>query len=165
MAELRVAFAGHNRPEDLGDAAAIERQLAQTFALFGDKQGVLITGLAAGADTSAAKAWVTGGRGEVHAVLPHLTDQVPDDLADLVSKTTWLDGLEAERSGRNAHLIQTRWLIEDADLLVAVWTGAVARGAGGTADAVGIALQRGISVLWIEPGHEKGARIISPRGA
>ena len=162
MGELRVAFAGHNRPEDLGDLREIDRQLGEAFTLFGETRGVLVTGLATGSDRHAAAAWASGGRGSIHAVLPHLTDTVPKELAAAVSKTTWLDGAAAELTGRNAHLIQTRWVLEDADVLVAVWTGEPARGAGGTADAVRIALKRGIPVLWVEPRRPGQARWISP---
>ena len=162
MSELRVAFAGHNRLEDLGELETISQQLAAAFALLGVTTGVLSTGLAEGADVIAVIAWTSSGSGVVHAVLPYLDDCVPEPISALVKSVTNLDGMSTERAGRNAHLTQTRWIIEDADLLVAVWSGESARGAGGTADAVQIALQRGVPVLWVQPGRDGGPRVIIP---
>ena len=159
---LRVAFAGHIRPEDLGDPVAVARQIAEAFALLDIHGGVLLTGLAEGADALALSCWRTLGLGEVHAVLPYLPDALSPEATAGVARVTWLDGRASEADGRSAHLAQARWLLEDADLLVAVWSGEEARGAGGTADAVRVALQRGVDVLWVKPGETGGPRRISP---
>ncbi len=159
---LVIAFAGHNRAEDLGDLAALERQVQTAFTLVATDDSVLLTGLAEGADTMAVSAWNERGLGEVHAVLPYLDSAPPEALLGKASITTYLDGGDAEAAGRSAHLMQTRWLLEDADLLVAVWTGENGRGAGGTADAVRIALERGTPVLWIKAGKDDGLKLISP---
>ena len=122
----------------------------------------LLTGLAPGADVLAVEAWRTAGLGPVHAVFPFLADEAPEDVADLVDSGTWLDG-EATRSiGRNPHLSQSLWMIGAADLLVVIWTGEHARGAGGTADAVRLALEHGIPVLWVRPGKSATLRVIRP---
>jgi hypothetical protein len=59
MDEIRVAFAGDSRPEDLGDISGIDVGLTQAFDLVKGlaSQGVLLTGLAAGADQRAANLW------------------------------------------------------------------------------------------------------------
>ena len=75
---------------------------------------------------------------------------------------TWLDGAASEAHGRNPHLKQTRLIVETADLVVVVWTGDAARGAGGTADAVLSALELGLPVLWIKPSDFKRLRLIRP---
>jgi len=160
---IQVAFAGHNRKEDLGDPEEAAVGLKAAFAMLA-KAGVhrarLISGLAPGADYLAAAAWSAAGLGQVHAVYPYL-DLPPNAVADLAHSATWLDGKTTEALGRNAHLAQTRWLIGVADLLVVVWTGEHARGAGGTADAVRLALEHNIPVLWIKPG-EAALRLIRP---
>jgi len=165
VAPIRVAFAGHNRPEDLGDLGALDGGLRRTLELLksaGAHHGELFTGLADGADLIAARAWSQMGFGPIHAVFPYLGEQPPTEFAKSVRKCTWLDGDAIEAAGRNAHLMQTRWLIEDADLLIVVWGGEAARGAGGTADAVRVALERGVPVLWVRPREPEYTRIISP---
>lgn len=163
---IQVAFAGHNRSEDLGDAKAALRGLRQAFALLaeaGAKKGRLLTGLAQGADLLAARAWRDQGLGTVHAVFPFLDDNGGEGAAALMDSASWLDGAAAEATGRNPHLAQTRWVIGAADLLVVVWTGARGRGAGGTADAVHLALERGVPVLWIKSTADGGGlRLIRP---
>ncbi|HEV2532959.1 hypothetical protein [Phenylobacterium sp.] len=152
---LQVAFAGHARAEDLGRAAPVRKALDGAFALLkaaGVGEGRLLSGDAAGADRLAATAWEAAGLGAIHLVHPFLPrprqPRVPSHWTE-----TWLDGAAAEAAGRSAHLAQTSWMIEAADLLVAVWNGRAGRGAGGTADAVRLALERGVPVLWLKPGE------------
>lgn len=161
----QVAFAGHNRPEDLGDPAHVSAGLDAAFAMLsqaGVDEARLITGLAPGADLLAATAWTAAGLGPVHGVFPFLDDTVEVPTARLMEAGTWLDGRATESLGRSAYLAQTRWLVGAADLLAVVWTGEHARGAGGTADAVRLALEHGVPVLWIKPGEAESLRLIRP---
>ena len=161
----QVAFAGHNRVEDLGGAKVLEGELRAAFSMLADagvRNARLLTGLAPGADVHAARAWRAAALGPLHAVFPFL-DVVPaEGAADLMSEATWLDGAASAAAGRNPHLAQTRCIIGAADLLVVAWTGRPARGAGGTADAVRLALEHGAPVLWIEPGGQRPPRLIAP---
>jgi hypothetical protein len=156
--ELRVAFAGHNRPADLGDAKAVAKSLDKAFQLVaaaGVRRALLLSGLAPGSDQLAAAAWRRAQLGPVHAVEPFLPVGEPDIVyRQLVDDVTFLDGEAARRRNRNPYLAQTRWLLSRAELLVVVWNGAAPRGPGGTADAVRIALDAGIPILWIRPGSE-----------
>lgn len=164
---LQVAFAGHNRAPDLGHHPPILEGLLAAFNLIKTAHrgsARLLTGLASGADELAAAAWRQAGLGPIHAVFPFLHDPDappvgPDGVAE---SATWLDGEATETEGRNPHLKQTRLIIETADLLVVVWTGERARGAGGTADAVRYALDLGLPVLWIKPSEPGALRLIRP---
>lgn len=161
---VQVAFAGHSRTADLGDKAAMADELKAAFAMLaeaGVTEARLLTGLARGADILAAKAWRAARLGPVHAVFSFLHDTPGRDAADLLEHGTWLDGAATQDHGRNPYLAQTRWLIGAADLLVVVWTGKHARGAGGTADAVRLALEHGVPVLWLRPGGS-GPKLIRP---
>ena len=160
---IRVAFAGHNRAEDIGGIDQATRVLHAGFACLreaGVQTGVLLTGLADGADLLAVAEWRKLGLGAVHGVMPHLEDSLPADPALQPDRITWLDGASVERAGRSPHALQTRWLLEDADILLVYWNGEIARGPGGTADAVWSALQRGVPVLWVEPKEPSEPRLI-----
>ena len=163
---IQVAFAGHNRPEDLGDASVVREGLDRALAQLreaGFEHGRLFCGLAAGADTLAVERWRQHGLGPVHLVLPFLDDsqcpEPPDAVGDLVTR---LDGAAAEAEGRNPHLQQTRLIVEAADIVVVVWNGAAAKGAGGTADAVLYALELSRPVLWINPAQGGRVKLIQP---
>jgi hypothetical protein len=162
---IQVAFAGHNRPEDLGAASVVRNGLDTAFAQLhaaGFAHGRLFCGLAAGADTLAVERWRKSGLGQVHLVLPFLDDaQCPAPPGKMGALVTRLDGAAAEAEGRNPHLQQTRLIVEAADIVVVVWNGAAAKGAGGTADAVLYALELARPVLWINPADGR-VRLIEP---
>jgi hypothetical protein len=157
---LQVAFAGHNRISDIGDAVQLAVALDTAFQLLkhaGVTRARMLTGLAPGADHIAAEAWRRARLGPIHAIYPFLPPRKTEkDAGRRFAKTaTWLDGEAIHKMGRNPHLNQTRWMLSRAELLVVAWSGAPGRGAGGTADAVRIALESGIPVLWVRPGsHE-----------
>lgn len=164
----QIAFAGHNRPSDLGDRASAAKALRAAFALLAEaglSQARLLTGMASGADTLAAAAWHGAGLGTIHAVYPFLGERPPARTRTPVDASTWLDGAAMEAAGRSAHLAQTHWLLGSADLLVVLWDGKRTRGAGGTADAVRLALQGGLSVLWVRPGSGGEPKLIHPPDA
>jgi hypothetical protein len=162
---VQVAFAGHNRASDLGDTEVVASAVSDAFALLtaaGVARARLLTGMAPGADVLAARQWRATGLGPVHAVFPFLADAAPEGAEGLIESGTWLDGEATRALGRNPHLAQAHWMIGAADLLVVVWTGEHARGAGGTADAVRLALEQSLPVLWIRPGETGPAQIIQP---
>ena len=163
---IQVAFAGHNRPEDLGEASVVRAGLDTAISQLqaaGFDHGRLFCGFAAGADTLAVERWRQHGLGPVHLVLPYLDDsQCPEPPDKVGDEVTRLDGAAAAAEGRNPHLQQTRLIVEAADIVVVVWTGAAAKGAGGTADAVLYALELARPVLWINPADGGRVRLIQP---
>jgi hypothetical protein len=167
MATIQLAFAGHNRAHDLGQHQTVIEGLDAAFDLIGQagiESARLLTGLASGADELAAAAWRRARLGPTHAIFPFLHDPESPEIGEgaLAQSATWLDGESTEKAGRNPHLKQTRLVVETADLLVVVWTGERARGAGGTADAVRCALEMGLAVLWIKPSDSPTLRLIRP---
>ena len=164
---IQIGFAGHNRADDLGHRHQVLSGLDAAFRMIqaaGVGSARLVTGLASGADELAAMAWSRAKLGPIHAIFPFLDtrDNGETDTACLAQSATWLDGSSTEARGRNPHLKQTRLVVEASDLLVVVWTGDRARGAGGTADAVRCALDIGLSVLWVKPSEADRLRLIRP---
>ena len=123
----------------------------------------LITGIATGADRIAIARWRAGGVGPIHALTPYLDPATGQPLTDEPSHakdfdrvtdlgdfetSTCLDGASA---GRHGHGELSRWIVRNCDVLVVVWDGGAAAGAGGTGDTVRLALHKGVPVLWIRP--------------
>lgn len=151
----------------------------------------LLSGYAPGTDRIAVETWRARGLGPVHLVFPFIapgtasgaerpeaafTDnpEQPEPGADVrmadanlqpQDVVSVLDGAasEAEKPRRAAHLDQSRFLVRWADVLVALWNGEPAQGAGGTADAVRLALAKGVPVVWIDP-RAWTIRFINPQG-
>jgi hypothetical protein len=162
---VQIAFAGHNRADELGDPEAAARGVEAAFRMLaeaGIREGRLLTGLAPGADMLAARAWRAADLGPVHAIFPTLRTSRLSGSASSEDGATWLDNQASRAIGRNPHLTLTRWLIAAADLLVVVWSGSPARGPGGTADAVRLAREQRIPILWHHPGAAGGLKLIVP---
>jgi hypothetical protein len=118
----------------------------------------IISSLAEGADQ-----WVAGEAeklgGELQAVLPFERTEYEKDfkdasvlnehrrLRDCATAVFELDGAR-DREG-DSYLAAGRVLLNQSDLLFAIWDGADAQGVGGTGQIVREALQRGIPTLWI----------------
>jgi len=159
-------------PSQLLDAG--EETLGQAYA--GDRRARLLTGAAPGADRLAIAQWRKRGYGEIHALFPFrdpatnvpLTDapdhaQAEDRVEDL-SIFTASSGIDAVALGierDHAHSEVGRWIVRHSDLLVALWNGAPAQGLGGTGDTVRRSLERGLPVIWVQPG-EAQIRLLEP---
>lgn len=134
----------------------------------------IISGLAAGADQWAAEEAVALGY-ELQAPLPFPREDYRIDFAgDLQSETVYddllkkataileLDGkIDFDRRGRRlpdsrSYEALGRAVLDQSDLLLAIWDGKDAKGKGGAGQVVREALQRGIPVVWIpwtDPDH------------
>ena len=104
---IQVAFAGHNRPDDLGDTASLERDLREAFRLIaaaGVGKARLLTGYARGADRLAANLWQASGLGPIHVVEPFLAGIDETDHQAPFALNTRLDGVAIEAVGQTGVL-------------------------------------------------------------
>lgn len=72
-----------------------------------------------------------------------------------------LDG-DGEGHRRNAHELAARVIVQQSDVLIAVWDGAPGAGMGGTAHVVREALAQGAAVIWLDPQGVLPARYLLP---
>jgi hypothetical protein len=115
----------------------------------------LLTGMAEGTDREAVRAAHAEATWAVHAVLPfpivgHHADSQEALRASLdgCAGVTVLDGV----AGRyDAYVPLANVLVEQADVLVAVWDGERARGVGGTAEVVQHARRESVPIVRIDP--------------
>ncbi len=175
---LTIGVTGH-RLEKLGDAdltalntavsatlrqlqVAIEAVAAQSKAVFAKTapQARLVTALADGADTIAAKAALAAGW-RVDACLPFARWMYEEDFAlgeardqftallRAMSATFALPGTRAEETA--AYEAVGRTILDQSDIIIALWDGDAARGRGGTSQVVAEAVARHIPVIHIDP--------------
>ena len=115
-----------------------------------------VCGLAEGADSILAEAALEDGW-ELVAVLPFAPDEFAKDLngaaldrhRSLLARAAVvcaLDGTREEGSDGTAYGEVAQVLVEQSDLLLAVWDGKPARGPGGTEDVVQRSLRSGLPV-------------------
>jgi hypothetical protein len=115
-----------------------------------------VTSLAAGADQLvAAELLRTGGR--LHVIVPsrnyERTFITKDDLASfqsLLEAAHIVTRLDYEEPSEEAFLAAGKSVVDNCEMLIAVWDGRPARGVGGTADIVRYARETGkaVSIVW-----------------
>lgn len=186
---LTVGFSGHRLIEDAAEAGRlIAEALAAIGAAFEALKGShadafegaprlrLLIGAAPGTDRLAAAAWRAARLGEVHLIYPFREPAGPgaytDDPAKVDSETrvetppagepwTGIDSASLGLDHELAHAEVGRWIVRHADLLVGWWNGAPPGGPGGAGDTVRRALERGLPVIWLQPG-EPHPRLVDP---
>jgi hypothetical protein len=137
-------------------------QLQQAEDMFdGDSEANLRlhTPLATGADQIAAICARSSGY-SVSALLPFEAIEYRKDFAEGDELDTFEQALEAadeivalagERSDLEAaYVLVGKSLVQTADILIAIWDGEEARGPGGTAHVVELAIQDGVPVIHID---------------
>lgn len=149
-----VGFTGHQSLSDRTSElvrGALQGELAQLVPLVG------LTSLAAGSDQIFAQCVLDLG-GELSVILPSKwyeeTFGSPDDLANyyrLLSVAVSTIELNHSRPSEAAYWDAGKHVVEQADVLVAVWDGRPAAGLGGTADVVKYATELGRKVIVVWP--------------
>ncbi|MEV3978317.1 hypothetical protein [Nonomuraea sp. NPDC049758] len=151
---VRIAVSGHRGlPEET--AVLIDGAVRQALAEYGPEVAGLSC-LADGADQIFARAVLDLG-GVLEAVIPakEYRDGLPgecqaayDELLGRAVRTHRLDFVE---STSESHMAASARMLDEADVLFAVWDGQPARGYGGTADVVAEARRREMPVRVIWP--------------
>jgi hypothetical protein len=118
----------------------------------------LHTPLASGADQLAAKSAHASGY-SVHALLPFEADEYRNDFAEGTELEEFENALQAAHRVKaipgdrtdevGAYVSVGKAMLDEADILVAVWDGGEGNGPGGTADVVGLALANAMPVIHI----------------
>ena len=184
---FRVGVSGHRVPPKLpakSEAplrAQIDRILAAIAAAAREAgvdrvtpgEFVIVSSLAEGSDRIVAEAGLAAGFG-LRAILPFSRTEYARDFKTLKSRTAFthlldqasaileMDGAADKRP--RAYEAIGFYMLENIDLLIAIWDGEAAAGRGGTAQIVNRAVADGIAVVWLDPAspHTIG---LSWRGA
>jgi uncharacterized protein len=163
MDRIFTAFASAARNIEntcMADVSAREAALA--------RDTTVVSSLAEGSDRIVAEAGLAGGC-KLEVVLPLNRAEYTKDfetaksreqfdgLLARASKVVDLDGAPTERP--RAYEAAGLFMLENIDVLIAIWDGEVAAGIGGTAQIVERAVADGVMVLWIEPTHPHAIQI------
>jgi hypothetical protein len=187
---LRVGVTGH-RDAALAavDRAALEKVVAEVLAQLaqnanqvlqqqsavysgGAAQLQLISALAEGADRLVAQQALQAGW-TLHALLPFSAESYLLDFETEASKQAFCELLDAAHAVTDLAIDRTtaqltgyeavgKLLARNTDVLIALWDGEPARGPGGTASVVEMALQEGVPVVWVGLNAELPVRCIAP---
>ena len=160
---LRVGVTGHralsNDPMLAGQVRAAARLVQKLAAATSPPSRVLvISPLAEGADQLVAEALLEQTQAALEVPLPMpMVAYLEDFLSEpgkaaclaLVERAARVRLLPATATREDAYWQAGRYVVENVDVLIALWDGQAARGRGGTAQVVALAEERGTPLLWI----------------
>ena len=150
----RVGITGHQRLDDPGAwpwvADAMRDQLTAMSPPL-----LAVTSLAIGADQLLARLVIERG-GKIYAVLPFADIERSFSPGDRpayreFSKNATVEVLDIPGTDEDAYLAAGHRVVDNSDIMLAVWDGKPAKSKGGTADVVAYAIKRGIPLIHIDP--------------
>src|SRR4051812_335900 len=176
---LRVGVTGHRNLGVAGAPGDSLRQRGRT--IFADlwqtavdaaprgstPQLIVVSPLAEGADRFVAHEAIANGF-PLHCPLPFPRGEYERDFHTEASRREFhallakaavvreLSGVRGPGHEGEAYAAVGRVVIDESDLLIAIWDGAAARGDGGTGHVIGDALAQALPVIWIAstPPHD-----------
>lgn len=174
----RIGVTGHRLDvldgTHVGELTDVVRNLLVAVKRSSRRPPTLISSLADGADQIAAEAGLELGF-HLLCPLPFARDEYARDFQDsvalgryrdLVSRATEvqeLPGLRtSDRSEQLAYASAGERVLEESELLIAVWNGEAARGPGGTAEIVAKAAAAGIPTVWILATPPHAIQLLEP---
>jgi hypothetical protein len=161
---LAVAIVGH-RADRIEDPAKVKERLGEILAFviaqLESPGGLrLVSALAEGADRIAASAALEAGI-SLEAVLPFPSSEYAEDFVEagpreefyaLLARSDSVLVMDGPATARDkAYDAAGRALLDNCDLLLAVWDGQPGRGRGGTREVIAEAARRGLPIVTISP--------------
>ncbi len=175
---IRAGVTGH-RPAGLAgaDLALLRQRIREALAEIASTAPsvplVVISPLAEGADRLIAREAVNAGY-LLDCILPFPRDDYASDFAGAANRSEFYAllgnaGQIIELQGSRetpevtdaAYMAAGEHVVEHADVMIAIWDGAEARGSGGTGDVVALALACSLPVLWIAASYPHDLRLIA----
>jgi hypothetical protein len=177
--DLRIGVTGHrNVGADGLSIAALRQRVRAVFAFLwqtavdaaprgSTPQLIVVSPLAEGADRFVANEAIASGF-PLHCPLPFPPDEYEQDFHTEASRREFrtllaqaavvraLSGVRGPGHEGEAYAAVGRVVIQESDLLIAIWDGEAARGSGGTAHVITDALSDALPVIWIasDPPHD-----------
>ena len=155
MAATRIGVTGHRLLAPHPRLAAAVDDALAAIESRRPAPRALLSGFAEGADELVAHRALERGW-ELHALLPLAADDYagdmerPDEFRRLLARAATVEEVAPPLPRPDCYRAQGLALVGRSDELIALWNGAGARGAGGTAEVVEAARRQGRTVTWIE---------------
>jgi hypothetical protein len=159
LTELVIGITGHRSVEETDEVLQrIDLVLKKIIHTYPDRAWRVLSPLAEGADRVVVRRMQQSMLVELVVVLPLALDEYQKDFSTSESKQEFLqllgqadDIVELTPSGDRdeAYAQVGQYILENCDVLVAIWNGKPERGRGGTGEIVRHARQRMLPLAWI----------------
>ncbi len=158
--EVIVGVTGHRFLAEVAKIiTGIDAALRQIEASFSGKHLVIISPLAEGADQLVARRVLARPGARLIVPLPlaradYVTDfESPETFLNLLEQADEVIELPPAPTRNQAYEAASRYVLDNCDVLIAVWDGKAAQGQGGTGEIVALARQRGLPLAWVRAGN------------
>lgn len=162
---VKIGVTGHRFLDETNKIVkAVDQALRKIAENFGTPF-IVLTALAEGADRLVAhRAKAMQEDTHLIVLLPLKMEDYLDDFESLTSKAEFVNLLEIAdeifepeeiKSNEQAYWETGKKIVEQCDVLVAIWDGKAAQGEGGTGDVVALARDQGRPLAWIHTGNRQ----------
>lgn len=164
---IRIGVTGHRILADLEKIeTGVEEAVRRIELKFPGEPLTVISALAEGADRIVARHVLARPGAGLTVPLPlpksdYLTDfQSEESRAEFLSLLQRADQVEemsSEATREQAYEAAGEYVLNNSDVLIAIWDGRNAQGRGGTGDIVARARQRRLPIAWVHAGNREPA--------
>jgi hypothetical protein len=158
-ASVAVGVTGHRLLTNVATIrTGIQHALDRIERVFGTRRVTIISALAEGADRVVLLEALARSDAELVVPLPYDVADYLEDFGSPASKQEFLELLDrardvvrlSDRKHEDGYAVAGRYVLDHCDVLIAVWDGKEASGAGGTGHIVQQARMREIPIAWID---------------
>jgi len=163
MAIVALGITGHRYLAEMDKImAGVESAVQRILKTFPDSNFRVLSSLAEGADRILAKRLLLIPNACLWAPLPLPEEEYLKDFETSKSKQEFIHLLgKAERvinmpvteKREEGYLAAGKYILENSDVLLAIWDGKPAQGVAGTSEIVALARERGLPLAWIHAGN------------
>jgi hypothetical protein len=148
--------------------SGIKQVIDKLTSSYQETKWELVSSLAEGADCIFVEEAIKQLHTELIAVLPLSADEYLQGFHDSSNKATFnvllknaknIIQLEQQTSKEEAYLAAGTYIVNNCDILVAIWDGQKAQGVGGTGEIVRLARQRHLALAWIWAGNRRSGTL------
>ena len=160
---VKIGVTGHRFLKETNKIIkAIDEALKRVEKKFGPPF-IMFSALGEGADCLVVhRAQAMREDTQLIALLPLRLEDFMEDFSSLVSKVDFINLVETADqlfeqdeggSRTQRYLLVGKQILDQCDVLIAVWDGKTSQGEGGTAEVVALARERGLPLAWIHAGN------------
>lgn len=142
----------------------VEKAAQRILKTFPGSNFRVLSSLAEGADRLLAKRlllilnarlWVPLPLPEEEYLKDFKTSRSKKEFISLLHKAEKVIKLPIKETREVGYLAAGKYIVENSNILLAIWDGKIAQGTAGTTEIVGLAKQRNLPLVWIHAGNRK----------